>query len=141
MLSVRTLLGVLGMVVVAAVIWSRWRHRGDAWEEELGEDREPVAVPVAVPRASEPVAVAVSASAAVPSAARDGSAFGPGSALPGPDGSGPAGWTIKAKDGSRLYHTAASPSWERMHADAWFESEAAAEAAGFKRWDWRRTRA
>jgi hypothetical protein len=25
-----------------------------------------------------------------------------------------------------------------MHADAWFESEDAAAAAGFKRWDWRR---
>jgi len=64
--------------------------------------------------------------------------FGPASAAPGPDGSGPDGWTIKGNADSGLYHTPSSPSWRRMHAEAWFESEEAAEAAGFRRWDWRR---
>jgi hypothetical protein len=51
-----------------------------------------------------------------------------------------AGFAIKAKESSGLYHTPSSPAWSRMHADAWFETEEAAEAAGFKRWDWRRDR-
>lgn len=64
---------------------------------------------------------------------------GPGSATPGADGTGPGGWTIKGNAESGLYHTPASPSWKRMRAQIWFETEEAAEAAGFKRWDWRRT--
>ncbi len=64
--------------------------------------------------------------------------FGPGSAVAGTDGSGPDGWLVKGNAESRLYHTPSSPSWKRLHAEVWFESEAAAEAAGFRRWDWRR---
>jgi methylphosphotriester-DNA--protein-cysteine methyltransferase len=59
--------------------------------------------------------------------------------VPGPDGSGPEGWEVKGNADSGLYHTPSSPSWKRMRAEAWFESEEAAEAAGFRRWDWRRT--
>jgi uncharacterized membrane protein ArfC len=65
--------------------------------------------------------------------------FGPGSATPNEDGSGPAGWTIKGNADSGLYHGPSSPSYTRMRAEAWFETEEAAEAAGFTRWDWRRT--
>lgn len=64
--------------------------------------------------------------------------FGPASAAPAADGSGPDGWSVKGNADSGLYHTPASPSWKRMKAEAWFESEGAAEAAGFTRWDWRR---
>ncbi len=61
--------------------------------------------------------------------------YGPGSALPNADGSGPAGWTIKGNADSMLYHTVDSPYYERTKAEAWFREESAAEAAGFARWD------
>src|SRR5262245_53537818 len=146
------LLALLAIVLAAAAARSRAWRRDDAWDDDQDEDKAPVAVPVATSRAPDPVVVPVGAGehaepVAVPVAAavaeaRVGEApFGPGSAVPAPDGTGPVGWVIKAKDESHLYHTPSSPSWERMRADAWFESEEAAEAAGFKRWDWRRSRA
>ncbi len=61
--------------------------------------------------------------------------FGEGSADPAPDGSGPAGWTIKANQDSMKFHTEESPWYERTAAEIWFESEERAAAAGFKRWD------
>ncbi len=64
--------------------------------------------------------------------------YGPGSAAPGPDGSGPDGWTIKGNAGSGLYHALASPYFTRTKAEVWFETEEAAAAAGFARWDSRR---
>ena len=60
---------------------------------------------------------------------------GAGSATPAADGSGPAGWSIKGNAGSMLFHTTQSPYFKRTKAEAWFETEAAAEAAGFTRWD------
>ena len=61
--------------------------------------------------------------------------YGPGSAHAGADGSGPAGWAIKGNAQSMLYHTTDSPSYEACKAEAWFETEEAAQAAGFRRWD------
>lgn len=61
--------------------------------------------------------------------------FGPGSADPLEDGTGPAGWHIKGNVGSMLFHTPESPSYEHVLAEVWFESEEAARAAGFAHWD------
>lgn len=119
------LVALLVVAAAAAALWSRGRLREDPWADEP-DDRDPVVLPVAA--AGAPARV-------------ETTSYGPGSATSGPDGSGPSGWTIKAKASSRLYHLPESLSWERMHADVWFESEEAAKAAGFKRWDWRRNQA
>ena len=60
--------------------------------------------------------------------------FGKGSADPNPDGSGPAGWTIKGNEDSNLYHSPESPWYGRTIAEVWFETEEAAEGAGFVSW-------
>ena len=65
-------------------------------------------------------------------------AYGPGSAEPLEDGTGPAGWEIKGNVGSMLFHTPESPSYDAIRAEVWFESEEAARAAGFAHWDRRR---
>lgn len=64
--------------------------------------------------------------------------YGPGSAAAGPDGSGPDGWTVKGNADSGLYHAQASPYYSRTKAEVWFQTEEAAAAAGFARWDSRR---
>ncbi|WP_162802180.1 hypothetical protein [Ornithinimicrobium murale] len=64
--------------------------------------------------------------------------FGPGSAEPAEDGSGPTGWSIKGNAGSMLFHTPESPSYEAAKAEVWFETEEAARAAGFAHWDRKR---
>ncbi len=61
--------------------------------------------------------------------------YGPGSAVPHPDGSGPAGFSIKANADSMLFTTSDSPGYHRSRADTYFTDAATAEAAGFKRWD------
>ena len=71
---------------------------------------------------------------AVETAAVEGP-YGPGSAAPNADGSGPDGWTIKGNADSMLYHTVDSPYYERTKAEAWFREESAAEAAVFTHWD------
>jgi hypothetical protein len=65
-------------------------------------------------------------------------AYGPGSAEPLEDGSGPAGWEIKGNAGSMLFHTPDSPSYDAVRAEVWFESEETARSAGFAHWDRRR---
>jgi hypothetical protein len=60
---------------------------------------------------------------------------GPGSATPGPGGSGPDGWTVKGNEDSMLYHSPQSPSYKRTIAEVWFRDVETAEAAGFNRWD------
>ena len=130
MRMIRALPVLVGLAIGAVVVWSRLRRHEDPWRDELDEDRDLVAVPVAVGAGAVAVGAGAVAVGASPS--------GQGPVPAGQGSSGPAGRAIKAKESSGLYHTPASPSWERMHADAWFESEADAEAAGFKRWDWRR---
>jgi hypothetical protein len=103
-------------------------------------DPDPAASPVP-PAAPVPVAAAAAPAhvGTAVSSPDDAHPFGPASAASNADGSGPEGWTVKGNADSGLYHLPASPSWKRMHAGVWFETEEAAEAAGFKRWDWRRT--
>lgn len=66
---------------------------------------------------------------------RRASEYGPGSAVPDPTGIGPQGWTVKGNADSMLFYTAEAPSYLRLSADVWFESEEAAITAGFTRWN------
>jgi hypothetical protein len=43
----------------------------------------------------------------------------------------PEGFTIKGNERSKKYHVTGTEGYERTNADVWFNSEAAAEAAGF----------
>ncbi|WP_456152338.1 sunset domain-containing protein, partial [Nostocoides australiense] len=61
--------------------------------------------------------------------------YGAGSVLPARDGSGPEGWAIKGNEDSMLFHTVDSPGYAQTTAEVWFETEEAATAAGFQRWD------
>lgn len=45
----------------------------------------------------------------------------------------PEGFVIKGNERSMKYHTPHAAGYERTNADVWFESEAAAQAAGFTR--------
>ncbi|WP_427171275.1 hypothetical protein [Arthrobacter sp. 92] len=58
--------------------------------------------------------------------------YGEGSAAPAPDGSGPAGYTVKGSADTMTYHDETSPAYEETKAQVWFESVAHAEAAGFR---------
>lgn len=63
---------------------------------------------------------------------------GPGSAYPLEDGSAPDDtFRIKGNVNSGLYHGEESRGYADTKAEVWFSSEEAAEAAGFKAWDWR----
>jgi hypothetical protein len=63
----------------------------------------------------------------------------PGAAAALPDGSPPGPeYTIKAKAGSALFHSAGSPYFARTRAEFWFRTAADAEAAGFTAWAPRR---
>ncbi|GAA3433360.1 sunset domain-containing protein [Kutzneria kofuensis] len=58
--------------------------------------------------------------------------FGPGSALPKPDGSAPSDdYRVKAVLGSRTYHAAGSGDFDGVKAEVWFRSTEEAERAGF----------
>jgi small subunit ribosomal protein S2 len=76
-----------------------------------------------------PAAAAPVALADVP-AATDGG-YGPDSAAPLEDGSAPEGFDIKGNAGSMKFHAPSSPWYGRTKAEVWFNSAAAAEAAGF----------
>ena len=89
--------------------------------------------------AAEPAAAEAAAPAepAASTEVADGPAdgpFGPGSAMPEDDGSGPAGW-IKGNADTMLFHTADSPHYERTEAEVYFKDEQTATAAGFRHWD------
>jgi len=100
-------------------------------EEPVAE--EPVAE---MPVADEPVnEEPASKEPETPATGVDPSEYGAGSALPGPDGTGPRGWAVKGNADSMLFYTAEAPGFARSAADVWFESEDAASAAGFTRWD------
>ncbi|HEY1702708.1 MAG TPA: hypothetical protein VGG75_23635 [Trebonia sp.] len=64
--------------------------------------------------------------------------YGKDSAAPLADGSAPEGFTIKGKSGSMLFHSEESPYYRRTKAEAWFRTEEAAVAAGFRPWNWRK---
>jgi large subunit ribosomal protein L17 len=54
-----------------------------------------------------------------------------GSAAPIADGSAPEGFDIKGNENSMKYHTTESPWYDQTEAEVWFQTEEAAEAAGF----------
>lgn len=86
-------------------------------DPEPAADREPTADPEPDPT---PVA--------------DG-AYGPGSAAPTADGAAPEGYPVSANADSMLFSERDSPGYHRSAADAYFVDAAAAEAAGFLRWE------
>jgi hypothetical protein len=58
--------------------------------------------------------------------------FGPGSALPKPDGSAPSDdYQVKAMIGSRTYHAVGSGGFDTVRAEVWFRNADEAERAGF----------
>lgn len=62
--------------------------------------------------------------------------FGPGSALPNPDGSAPSGeFRIKARTSSMVFHTESSPFYERLEPQVWFRDAEDAQRAGFTSWE------
>ena len=82
--------------------------------------------------AAAPAATAATAAPATATAVLDAGPYGPGSAAPLPDGSAPsAAFTIKGNADSMLYHRPDSRSYAVTGAEVWFDSEAAAQAAGF----------
>jgi hypothetical protein len=62
------------------------------------------------------------------------SPYGPGSARPGADGSGPQGWQVKGNEDSMLYHTPDSPHYKQTIAEVWFKDAESAEEGGFTAW-------
>lgn len=109
--------------------------------ESMG-DEEPTPTPEQAPAseaapAPEAAPASQPAPASEPSGAADGP-YGPGSASPAEDGSGPEGFTVKGNESSKLFHTPDSPNYARTHAAVWFRDEDAARAAGFRHWDRRR---
>ncbi|GAB3446197.1 sunset domain-containing protein [Actinophytocola sediminis] len=113
------------------------------------------ASPTAAPTTSEPAAAVASANEAPRSLfepivpAGDGpevpppphrlrgangrSPFGPGSAMPGPDGTPPSPeFTVKASASAMRYCTRESEKYERTVAEVWFRSPADAERVGFR---------
>ncbi|NMI00885.1 hypothetical protein [Pseudonocardia acidicola] len=104
---------------------------------EPAADAEPVSAEPAPPtETAEPVAVpAEPAPATEPGPAVEVSSYGPGSALPLPDGSAPsAEYTIKGNATSMLFHTPSSPYFGRTKAEAWFRTPEDARRAGFTEW-------
>jgi hypothetical protein len=63
------------------------------------------------------------------------SGYGTGSAVSRRGAAGPEGWTVKGNADSLLFYTMDAPGYGRAAADVWFDSEDAATAAGFTRWD------
>ena len=92
--------------------------------EEAGEEPAPTEEAESAPEASQEATEQA-----------EDAPYGPGSAAPAEDGSGPEGWLVKGNAKSMLYHTEESPYFGRTKADVWFQDEAAASAAGFERWD------
>jgi len=62
--------------------------------------------------------------------AEDGG-YGPGSAAPNEDGSGPEGFPVKGNADSMMYHEPDGQWYDQTIAEVWFETPEAAEAAGF----------
>ncbi len=57
--------------------------------------------------------------------------FGPGSSAPTQDGSAPEGFSIKGNADSMLYHLPDGRWYDATIAEVWFDTEEAAQAAGF----------
>ena len=62
--------------------------------------------------------------------------FGPGSALPLPDGTAPSSeFRVKARTSSMVFHTESSPFYERLEPQVWFRDPKDAQRAGFTSWE------
>lgn len=59
--------------------------------------------------------------------------YGEGSAAPTEDGSAPDGFDIKGNKDSMKYHTPDSQWYDQTQAEVWFNSEEAAQKAGFEK--------
>lgn len=62
--------------------------------------------------------------------------YGPGSARPRPDGSGPPGWFVKGRSDTRLYYTPDDRVYHRTVAQVWFKDTQSAARAFFTPWRW-----
>jgi len=103
------------------------------WERELLTTTE---APAEAPAADEPAAaaevpVAAEAVEETPQGASATQTYGPGSKAPLKSGNAPKGFAIKGSEDSKKYHIEGGEGYEQVVADVWFESEAAAEEAGF----------
>ena len=69
-------------------------------------------------------------------AGQDDGPFGPGSALPKPDGSAPSPqFQVKARTSSMVFHTSSSPFFDRLEPQVWFRTPEDAQRAGFTSWE------
>ncbi|WP_432559134.1 DUF5324 family protein [Granulicoccus sp. GXG6511] len=121
------LLGALGGL--AFVAWKKffgaqetdWQtHTASAYQSSTGQPTP--ATSVTEPAASSPAAAAAADTTATAPKYGEGAYVG---AEP------PEGYTIKGNERSKKYHTPETGGYERTIADVWFQSEEAAEAAGF----------
>lgn len=60
--------------------------------------------------------------------------YGPGSANPGTDGSGPPGWMVKGRMDTKLCCTPDDPVYDATVAQVWFIDEESAARAHFTPW-------
>ena len=99
---------------------------------------ETIPVVRAEPESTEQESAAPSGSAGAPG--WQVGPFGPGSALPLPDGSAPSPqFRVKARTSSMVFHTDASPFYERLEPQVWFRNADDARRAGFTSWERPRT--
>lgn len=116
--------------------WTDTQAGRDAEPADAGWDAPPADAGTGAPRTADEIVESRDHDAAAPVFTE--AAYGPGSAEPLEDGSGPAGWEVKGNVGSMLFHTTESPSYDSVRAEVWFENEDAARSAGFAHWDRRR---
>lgn len=98
---------------------------------DVADVAEPVAEDTSQAEVPDTGAPAVDETATDDAAAPAGEAPYPGSALPLDDGSAPEGYDVKGNLNSMLYHEPGSRYYAITAAEVYFESAAAAEAAGF----------
>lgn len=88
-----------------------------------------------IPIPPEPPADQPPADTPAPAGQGDGP-FGPGSALPKPDGSAPSPqFQVKARTSSMVFHTPSSPFFDRLEPQVWFRTPEDAQRAGFTSWE------
>lgn len=124
---------LLTLAFVLGVAFTAWftirrttREVPTAQTAESPSEPLPVPVPVPAPEVSVPQPDPTQTPA---------EPHGPGSIGPDANGAGPQGWTVKANEESKLYHSPESPSFGVTRAEVWFRDVETAEAAGFNRWD------
>ncbi len=123
---VRLILAAVILAIVAKVI-ERMRRDGEdqptpewpSWSERRQTTRPPVAETPTTAR-----------EASVDTVGPDGA--GNGAWATPVDGECPAGYPVKAKTRSRIYHLEGMLNYERTHADRCYSSPEAAEADGFR---------